>query len=194
MSLTSGLPQAPTAPIDNPFLCDRIVTRSSPLVKGLCLFHYHYSLTPPTLTSPCLPQTGELWAELPGARMPRRAPRRAPLTAHLPPPDPKLSPSPSGHQVAPPDHEGPALPGPAGGAPAPPGASEEGASGVFVSPTHPMVRPTKGRVRLPLSSGPLRRHASDFLPRTPRGATHGRLGRLSRISEITRLTQLKSVP
>lgn len=44
--------------------------------------------------------------------------RRAPLTAHLPPPDPKLSPSPSGHQVAPPDRAGSALPGPAGGAPA----------------------------------------------------------------------------
>lgn len=67
---------------------------------------------------------------------------------------------------------------------------------MFVSPQpHPVVRPHKGESQAPvILCGPLRRHASDFLPQTPRGATHGRLGRLSHISEITRLAQLKSVP
>ena len=56
-------------------------------------------------------------------------------------------------------------------------------------PHHP--RPRRGESG---SCHPLRRDASDFSPRTPGGATRGRLGRLSRISEVTRLVQLKSVP
>ena len=110
-----------------------------------------------------------------------------PLTVHLPPPGPKLSPSPSGHQVAPPDRAGPALPGPAGGAPA---ARRLGREGGFRSVCLPPVPshglPYEGESQAPvIRCGPLRRDASDFSPRTPGKATRGCLGRLSRISEIT---------
>lgn len=116
-----------------------------------------------------------------GARMPRRAPKestpyRSPATSR---PQAESFPRVATRGAA--RHEGPALLGPAGGAPAARRLRRRLQECLSPQP-HPMVRPHKGESQAPvILCGPLRRHASDFLPRTPRGATHGRLGRLSRI-------------
>ena len=98
----------------------------------------------------------------------------------------KLSPSPSGHQVAPPDRAGPALPGPAGGAPATRRFGRRGFRSVCLPPIPSHGLPYEGESQAPvIRCGPLTRDASDFSLRTPGKATRGRLGRLCRISEIT---------